>query len=184
RMSAGLHVPLSMLALVGFYAYISPRLKGLLPIIIMALAPSNLFLLIFALVGASTYPYPLYLMDGEVASFRWLSQNTDVNETLLASEMTGNIIPALAGNRVFYGHPFETIRAKEKRSLLLRFFAGEMYEQEERSFLAEYGIAYIYYGQSEREPGSFDPANRQYLQRVFANSGVAIYRVSYYDKSR
>ncbi|MBI2863999.1 MAG: hypothetical protein HYX94_05505 [Chloroflexi bacterium] len=180
RLITGFHVDLALLAVIGFYGFVATRntRKGLLAVLVVAMVPSNLFLATFLAVRDGSHPYPLYLTEGEASAIRWLSENSSHRDTVLALDTTGNIIPALAGNRVFYGHPFETVRAEEKMDLLGEFFAGGMDPEEERQFLLKYGIALVYYGRSERELRPYDPAARQYLRSVFENGDVAIFRVT------
>lgn len=183
RFLEGFQMPLSLLATLGVYAYLMPwarssRAKGFLFAGILGVVlPTNLFLLLVSAQGAPQMGFPLYLSSGEREALRWLSENTAPTDTVLAGPLTGNLIPAWAGNRVFYGHPMETIYASEKLATLQRFFLGGMTEVERREFLAGYGIRYLYYGREERGMGSFEPERRSYLRSSFTQEGVAIYAV-------
>ena len=56
---------------------------------------------------------------------------------------SGQFIPAWAGNRVVYGHPFETIEAQRKEAEVVHFFSPEATEEERRALLNRYDVRYV-----------------------------------------
>jgi len=181
RLSLGLHMPLSLLAARGFHGLLVPRLRGrmrgLAPALAIAvMALTNLLVMLAALEGAMRGGHPLYLRQDEARALEWLRAHTQPQETVLASPEMGVFIPAWAGNRVFYGHPFETIKAKEKQALAEDFFRNPD-DAVRVGLLQRYDIAYLFYGPAERSLGDLSPATKAYLQRTFKEGEVEIYRV-------
>ena len=58
-----------------------------------------------------------------------------------------------------------------------RFFASETGDAWRRELLDEYSVAYVFYGPRERELGSYSPSSSGYLEPIFDNELVTIYRV-------
>lgn len=183
RLSEGWHVPLSILAAVGFSLFLldrvgSPQARRALTVGLLAAAmPTTLFLPTTAVLGAHQMGEPFFIPQEEMQALVWLKQETSPAEAVLASPWRGNQIPAWAGNRVFWGHPFETVHSQAKLQLLDRFFSGEMMSTESEKLLQDAGIVLLYYGGLERRMGAFDPSQEPYLEPVYTNPQVTIYRV-------
>ena len=129
-------------------------------------------------MGVNQAASGFYLSSGEVEAFTWLSRETSPTDVVLASPQTGNLIPAWAGNRVYYGHPFETVAADVKLKRLQTFFAGAMSPEEGKTFLRQAGVTYVYFGERERQMGQLDPTNEPYLSPSFSKGTVRILRVT------
>ena len=129
-------------------------------------------------MAAAMRPPALFWDAGLLAGVDWLGQNTTWDETVLSSFEVGGLIPARIGHRVVLGHVIETKDPEEKRRATARFFAAATSDDERRGLLAQYGIAYVFYGPSERGLGDFDPAQAGYLTQVYTNRNVSIYRVT------
>ena len=199
RFVEGVQVPLAILAALGlcdvvlpwlartrvFAAlsrrpnYTSPGLQRLIVVGIIALASLSSFYVWLSGVALFGFvqPYPLFRPTAELQAMDWLRVNTIPNEVVLASYWTGSFIPARAGNVVFVGQRYETIRFDEKRQSAEKFFDGATDDAWRAALLREYRIAYVFWGKGERDLGAFDPDRASYLQRVFANEQARVYRV-------
>jgi hypothetical protein len=144
RLSLGLGVPLGLLAGVGWWRWLRPRIRprrrafvhGLM-LAFCALTP--LFLIVGHLATASG----AYLSDGEWAALRWLRQEGDSGAVVLTSTRLGLYVPAWAGQPVVYGHPFETVDAEARKEQVEAFWAGEMEAGKRRVFLQENQVEYV-----------------------------------------
>ncbi len=58
------------------------------------------------------------------------------------------------------------------------FFSPSATEEWRRALLARYNIDYLFYGPRERALVGFEPEKAGYLEKVYANSLVTIYRVA------
>jgi hypothetical protein len=185
RLVTGLHIPLCILAAVGLFRYVLPG-RALLRNVVVALTTlTNILLLVASTGGAARHEHPLYIYRDEKEALDWLRENTAPHEVVLAwpgedssgpfpFPGTGLLIPAWAGNRVLYGHPFETIEAEEKRAQALTFFAGETVASVRREILERYDVDYVFCGPQERVWGA-DLESLPFLTIVYHNDLVTIY---------
>lgn len=199
RFVEGVQVPLAILATVGLCEVALPRLARTRVFVALSQRPNYnvaglqrlIIVCIIALASLASFyvwassvvllgfiqPYPLFRPTVELQAMDWLRANTSPTETVLSSYWTGSFIPARAGNRVFVGQRYETIRFEEKRAAAEKFFDATADDAWRISLLREYRIAYVFWGKAERDLGVFDPERADYLERVFTNDQVRIYRV-------
>ncbi len=191
RMTEGLQVPLVLLAAIGLFylaekIWSSPRPLARLisqnrelafAVLLILLSLSNIFALAvdgYIYRSAATYSY---LSRETMAAIVWL-KNAGPDVIILNSAPDGsNPLPAYSGRRVFVGHGVETLNYRSKQTAVEWFFAANRPVAVERDFLARRKISYIFYGPKERLLGAYDPELKQYLQPVYENSEVIIYRV-------
>jgi hypothetical protein len=154
RLSLGLGVPLGLLAGMGWWRVLRPRVKprrrgfvGALLVASSALTP--LFLVLMSAVGASAGEPWYYIRAGERAALEWLRTQGNPEAVVLCAPQTGVLVPALAGQRVVYGHPFETVNAEARRAQVEAFFAGRMTPDEQAAFLRENRVGYVLAGPRE-----------------------------------
>jgi hypothetical protein len=125
-------VPLGMLATRGWDALrhrVGRRALTLRRIVrggmlwaLVALTP--IFLVSIAVAGAMA-PHPLlFLARDEKVALDWLANDTNARASALvvAAPETGLYIPAWAGQRVWYGHRFETAHAEQRYAQLLAVY--------------------------------------------------------------
>jgi len=199
RFVEGVQVPLAILTAAGLCEVIIPwieqtrvfrriaaqpryspaGLERLLLIGFIAFASlSNVYVLASVCVTAvAQQPYPLFRTRAEIAGVDWLRANTTRADVVLGAYETGNYIAARAGNRVVLGHWAETVDWQRRMREVERFFNAATDDASRVALLREYRVAYVFWGQAERELGAFDPERAPYLERVFANDQARIYRV-------
>lgn len=199
RFVQGIQIPLAILATVGWIQVVLPwlaqtrvfrwivshprytpagleRLLSIVFVLIMSL--SNWYVLASVTLTATVeQPYPLFRMRDEIVAVDWLRANTVRTDAVLSAYETGNYIAAHAGNYVWIGHWTETDAWDSKRKDVERFYNASTKDEERNIFLRDHRIAYIFWGPAERELGAFDLTKTSYLERVFANSNVQIFRV-------
>jgi hypothetical protein len=189
RMSEGLHIPIVLLAGAGIF-YLVGRwqapskmnvpLKTYIVVIFMIifLPLSNIQLLgqdIYVYQTKKTLPY--YLYAEEVAAMHWLRDNAGKTEIIFSSAYMGNFIPAYSGRIVWIGHGPQTINLQEKLLFNDWFWRTDASQMQKRQFLKENLIRYVFYGRKEREMGAYNPTTKDYLQPVYQNSQVTVYKV-------
>jgi hypothetical protein len=151
RISLGLGVPLGMLAGMGWWRRVRPRIalrrralvQGTM-VVFCALTP--IFLVLAALLFAAPWSR---LSEGEWLALEWLRTQGQADAVVLCAPRTGTLVPAWAGQRVVYGHPFETLNAQRRRAQVEAFWSGEMTLGEKRAFLAENDVRYLFVGPQE-----------------------------------
>ncbi len=107
----------------------------------------------------------------------WLRANTARSDIVLGAYETGNYIAAHAGNRVVIGHWAETVNWQTKFDEVRHFYGAAADDAWRRDLLARYRVGFVWFGQHERELGSFEPTRAAYLKPAFSNAEVTIYRV-------
>jgi uncharacterized membrane protein len=134
---------------------------------------TSLFIELALFGGAAARDPRIYLTTNEAAALTWLQANASHDAVVLASPQTGGFVPAFAGQRVVYGHPFETVNAKAREAQVESFYAGTV---DRAQLLNDYAVSYIIVGPRERELGALD-ATKLPLEEVFASGDVKVYRV-------
>ncbi|MBI1746350.1 MAG: hypothetical protein HYR55_07150 [Acidobacteria bacterium] len=129
------------------------------------------------LVERTLAPEDYYLDESIALAMQWLDQNTLPHETVIASQEMGLKIPVYSHNYVFLGHPHLSDNPEQRRLQLDRFFSARENEAFRRALLREHAIAYVFYSRFESALGNFAPSGRDYLQEIYRNDSVAIYRV-------
>jgi hypothetical protein len=197
RFVEGLHIPLSILATIGVYRYLLPRVESsglwaqitlheryeprslrrfVLVAIFLLTVPSNLYILASLGITAIQHPYPFYHERAEVEAVTWLAAHTSSDDTVFTTYWTGSYIAARAGNRVFLGHWAETTNYAQKMEEAKAFF-GPASDEWRKELLREYNVSYLFYGPRERALPGFEPAGKPYLVESYSNRLVTIYRV-------
>jgi hypothetical protein len=118
---------------------------------VTALVPSNVVVLTAMAASAGRAGPWTHMSVDEAAALDWLAQQP-VDEVVLASPDLGLFIPAWAGQRVVYGHPFETLQAEVRRQEVEAYFQAGQTEVAER-----YGVRYVVVGPRERALGAEAP---------------------------
>ena len=171
RLSLGLHVPIGILAAIGLTEIVRakwPR-RALIGVTLL----TSVFIELALFGGAAARDPRIYLSTNEAAALNWLQQNAPTNAVVLASPEMGGFIPAFSGQRVVYGHPFETVDAKRREQLVKDFFAGTI---DRTQLLRDNAVAYILVGPRERKLGAIDFAGLS-VDDVFSAGDVTLYRV-------
>jgi hypothetical protein len=171
RFVMGLIIPLGGLAAIGWYALPGRQLLRA-GIAWGVVGLSHLLLVGMSTVVALTqHPLPCYLGRDEHVAMRWLGDHAPQDALVAAAPQTGLFIPAWAGQRVFYGHPYETAQAEQRKADVRAFFAdGDL-------ALLPYRPDYVFYGERERvlNLGGWSPERR--WQTVYQNQTVSVYAV-------
>lgn len=196
RLSEGLQFPIAILVTCGIF-YLKDifvqkiKNSNLLNSMIHQKISLNMFLiyLFFVLffVSSATVLYTdillysaqyksFYISKAEYESINWLN-NTPENSIILSSYYTGNVIPGFVSRQVFIGHSHETANFKEKEKETQDFF--KKYDASQRlSFLKENNINYLFWGPEEKLGANFNPNDDNFLQKVYENGEVSIYKVN------
>jgi len=154
RLSLGLGVAVGLLAGLGWGA-LRPSRRWMTVALLAFAALTPLFLLVVGTSAALGGHPLLYLSDGEWAALGWLRDHAPHDAVVLCAPESGLFVPAWAGQRVVYGHPFETVDAEAMRAEVEQFWAGER----DPDWLTAVGIDYILYGPRERALGGPPPGD-------------------------
>jgi hypothetical protein len=163
RLSTGLHLPLCLLAAVGWREVIAHRLaarrRRVLEAALLLIAfPSNLLLLLAGPHAVLTRDPYVLLSDDQWEAMAWLREQVPAEAVVLTDDELGTIVPAWGGGaRVVYGHPFETLEAEDKRTAVNQFCSGRLSAEEGASLLGRYGVQVIILQAGRCDPSSLPP---------------------------
>ncbi|MBI5651719.1 MAG: hypothetical protein HZC40_14940 [Chloroflexi bacterium] len=198
RFVQGVHIPLVILATVGFLDLFLPWVQrtrafqwliaqpryssaGLERFLIVAFlimfSLSNWYILAsVSLTATVEQPYPLFRPLGEAEAVAWLRTQTTRSQVVVGLYESGNYIAARAGNRVVVGHWAETLEWETKFDAAENFF-GVADDAWRRDFLTRYRVEYVWFGARERASGGFEPRRLVNLEPVYSNSDVMLFKV-------
>lgn len=178
RLTTGLFVCLAVLAALGLRAWAAGNVRrwwlGIGALLLLGL-PTQFMVLLAGVHGARSLDPRLYLTRGEYAAMAWMRQNLPADAVVLAGPQTGLFVPAHAGVRVLYGHPFETVDASQRKAEVEQFFSGEVGGTEAQAILDSSGADYVFVGPREMEAGALLPVTG--LRVVYVRDGIALYAV-------
>lgn len=194
---SGWQIPIGILATVGLYRRIVPALAEsqllrrlatrsrlqlgslVAAVLILAVLPTNLYLLAWRFVDLGRYDYPFYLHRDEVTALEWLDANTPPDAVVLSSLTVGQYVPPLAGNTAFLAHWAQTVDYYDKWDRVARFFNADTPNGERAQTLRTFGVDYVFHGPAERSLGTFDPAITPGLSLCFSTPAAQVYCVEH-----
>lgn len=183
RLSLGFGVPLGLLAGLGWWRMLRPhvtmRWRGPLQIAAVAfigLTPA--FLVLGTLMSAMAAEPWYYLSNGEWSALQWLRESGRPDAVVLCAPQTGVFVPAWAGQRVVYGHAFETVRADERLDQVQAYWAGTMDSADVTDFLHTNAVGYVLVGPREKAiGGAADAGVPPDATLAFEHASVTIYEL-------
>jgi len=189
RMIEGFHIPLAILAALALLALVDrwrdPRpgswqlkLSLLVAFCAIFLPLTNIQIMgqdIFKYQTNKEYPY--YLPQTEIESMQWLKAHTTDRDIIFSTYEIGNFIPAYSGRVVWIGHGPQTINLEEKYIQNAWFWWQDDINGSKRQWLHDQRVTYLWYGPNEKNAGAYVPDTKTYLEKVFSNSDVSLYRV-------
>lgn len=189
RLIQGIHLPLSILAMGGLASLVGagrggsarnsgglgPLRKTAIVLLIAVLSLSNARMIVDDIAAYRTAKAPYYIRAQYFEAFRWLREHTRSDEIVFSSYPSGSFIAGIAGNTVYAGHWGLTVRAEAKVAQIARFLADNSDDVRKEAFLRGVGAKYLFYGEAERNLGSYDPERKSYLRRVFDGGVIRIY---------
>jgi hypothetical protein len=192
HMLNGWQIPIAILATQGLFRYILPSIentfksrysistpliqRGLVITLIVAILPTNLYLLTWRFVELARHDYPYYLYQDENSALQWLEANGRPDEVVLSSLTVGQYIPALTGLHAFLAHWAQTLDFYGKSAMVAEFFANETPDTRRQQILEQYSVDYVFYGPAERALGGYDPSQSPLFVELFSAPSTNIYR--------
>ncbi len=190
RYLLGVQTPLAVLAAFGWSRSILTRFKvkrrPLVTIIYFTVASIALIAIIAVNVISLSKPeksLTAFYQPDETQGFAWLRENASTNDLVLTTfdqngKGSGGRVVAATGLRVFIGHWIETAHFEDKMSQIKQFYDAVTTDDWRRDFLNETKAMYIWYDESARQLGQWNPADASYLKPVFTSNSVVIYQVN------
>jgi hypothetical protein len=173
RFILGYMIPLAGLAAIGLDRLFDKHRRAtlvLLFMMVLLIVPTNLMIIIGGIQAVNIREPKLILSHEEMEALDWIVSNTNQDALILASPQMSLFIPAYTGRRVLYGHPFETVDAKEMEAAVEDFFIGRI-NLEDLPINREVDL--IFNGPREREFGELDLESE--YQIIYFNEGIQIF---------
>ncbi len=202
HMLNGWQIPLGLLASEGLFYRLAPALSRytglnkigsylksagmkwvLVVILLLAILPTNIYLLLWRIKDMSNVQHQYYLYKDELSAINWLDANTTQEDVVFSGLTVGQYVPGLAGNKVYLGHWAQTVDFFTKQANVKKFFQPDISAEDRRSVLEQYNVKYVIYGREEKSLGSVDPDQLPYLTIVFETQNTKIYRTNFDNQS-
>lgn len=192
RLVIGMIIPLVYFAVRSLEDYwfyrISPKWRdAVLVALFVFIVPSNVFALLLPIVGVLNPNAGLQnnqLVSSDYSrAIAWLHDNTSSGSVVLAPPNPSLWIPAYTPARVVYGHPYETVNARDKLKEVQDWYQGTCGE-----LLDKYKIQFVLVGPIQPVNGSTltdlaPPESSRCVQPlgtpIVTFGSVAIYRTGY-----
>jgi hypothetical protein len=181
RAVLGLQVPLAVLSMRALFWDILPGRRSavvtaVVGVFIMFTLPSSLYNIYQRIERIRNSPEAFSLTHDEYEALHFLESVPGMGIVLSSSERLGLYIPRIAHKRAWTGQYNYPSYARR-----LEFIKDFFLEPAERSqyyrMLKEHDIDFIFYGPHERSLVQFQPERLEYLEKMFRNATVDIYRV-------
>lgn len=181
RLVEGIWVVLVVLMLIG-YQWLEQKFPAYkfhwsLVVVTIMVLPSTLILLVGGVMTSLTPSEPIFRPNTEIVSFEFLSAFVRMDDVVMASYETGNVIPAYAPVRVLIGHGPESANLPEYSRVVESFYDKNTHDAERQAILERYDIRYVYWGPHEQELGDWNPTQALWLTSIFNLYGYSIFEV-------
>jgi hypothetical protein len=181
RFAVGMMIPIAYFAARAMEDVWLPRLgRRLRPyafaVFVPLIAMSSLLLLFLpvlpVVMGNPQVAVGVFLEREYADAYQWLDERTSPDDVILAAPVVSAWIPAWAGAKVVYGHPYETLDATANRQAVWDWYGAANVENC-AALLDRYDVRYVLHGPEERRLG--DAVCLDTLQAVAQFGSVTAY---------
>jgi len=192
----GYQIPLAVLATQGYYDHFVPWLQERLPrlqrpfrldrsdarraaniLLLLAVLPTNLYLIAWRVYDLSEHDYPFYLNEDDFHALQWIEENAGPEDVILSSLSIGHYIPGQTGARPFLSNMVMTKDSDWKRAKVREFFDWESSDSTRRQLIEDFGIDFLFWGEAERRLGDYDPRASTFLVPLFISNRTILFSV-------
>lgn len=118
----------------------------------------------------------IYLTVEEKSAFNFLLKNSQKGEVVLASFRISDFLPVYTDNRVHLGRDLVVFDWKGAVQDIPKFYSGKL-SVPPYQYLKEGKIDYIFWGDDEKALGDFDLTKESYLENIYQNEKVIVFKV-------
>ncbi|QPC80599.1 hypothetical protein G4Y79_12840 [Phototrophicus methaneseepsis] len=148
------------------------------------IALTNIFVLLLPVHGVlQNQPIGAFVSNDYREAFRWLADHTTTNQVVLAAPDVGTWVPVEVGARAYYGHPIETLHARQRLGEVNQFYSAESVDDcifiEDADFIQQnqFLVPYVLFGPQEAAIGTPPCLNDFVLVTQYGN--VEIYATQF-----
>jgi len=169
---------LSAYALIYFYrqGYFLRYKKIILILAIILLVSGNLYFYGRTIYRIYFIGYPWHLEKNYLKPLLWLKENSSLDEAVVASYKWETFLSAYAGAKSLAGSN-QSNNEENKKAFIRYLFADNFNDDLKRHQLIDYNVEYLLYTYLEKEMGSFNPDEKNYLREIYNDGWAKIYQV-------
>ena len=174
----GVHIPLALLAAFGVSSLRRELSRVFVPAILILLSVTNVLLLVTQTRSILRYTWPTSLSREEYRATEWIARNIPPDQSILAGEFMGNVIPAMSARFVYLGHVDQTTNYDLKRSFMHQILApGVSHERTWKVLRAHTNVRYVLVDKEMRRQGEGLLTGISGMTLAYENSDIQIYRL-------
>lgn len=182
RFVLGLSIPLTILSYQGVRFLIS-KIKNyywqlaVFFMIILSLIQNNLVMFFMDFEIIRRHGRPQYLERNYMETFIWMKDNLSKESVIFANfDYWDTEISGFTGLVSYWAGGYFSI-VKENLDKVFWFFKDNQFTPEKQQFLEQNRISYLFYSIIEKQLGSFNPRNKDYLKLIYKNKDAEVYQV-------
>lgn len=139
--------------------------------------PSVVIAYVMLFTALRDHPVPHYLGEDTYAAMKWLEANARKHDTVLSSIETGQLIPRIAGIKVYLGHYMITKDSAGKQEDVKRFYGTRGDDTFKQQVIADNRIRYVLLSPSEHRDNGMNPADHRWLVPRFKQGLAELFEV-------
>ncbi len=174
------YVPAGILAAIGVWEIAQAFSKRAAALAVALMLTASMFLTFSftdqTFIGQQHIWTNVYPLNQEWDAIQYLS-TIPKNSSVMVMKYFGEIIPAYATVRVFLGETPGELDWEQRYQIAVRFYSGQLKDNEARSILGRENISYVYWGQDEKKFFNAEALYPNVLVPVFQNPAVTVFRV-------
>ena len=120
---------------------------------------------------------PVFVSLEQTKAFQWMADYVTPGSVVLAEYATSNVLPAWAPIFVPIGHGPESVGLDDLKPQVDAVYGSSLSSEARFSWLQRERIDYVFYGESERLVGTWDPDQDSFLTNVYQSESIVIYEV-------
>jgi hypothetical protein len=144
---------------------------------LLAIVPTNLYLLTWRFTDLARHTYDYYLTRGDIEALRWLDANAGPQDVVLSSMSFGQYVPVLTDSHAYLAHWAQTVAFFDKRSTVEEIYNSTIDLARRQQLLNDSRARYIVIGDAERQLAAFDDAVVRGLPLAFESGATRVYAV-------
>jgi hypothetical protein len=129
-------------------------------------------------IMGSSQSTPVFRPYAETSAFEFISETVSPGSVVLATYQSANAMPAWAPVRLLTGHGPESINFNAVNDSVNHFYQASTQDSDRMALIDEFHIAYVFWGPEERNNGSWDPNQADYLTSLYSQDGYQVFRVN------
>lgn len=118
-----------------------------------------------------------YIPQSVFQSMKFFDKKEFENTVTLSDFAVGNMLPAFARAKSYFGHWTQTKDYNQKAFFMTKFYSGKMSPAEAENFIKEGRIDYIYYGSKEKSYKGNIASYKLPLKEMYNQDDIEIYEV-------